>query len=566
MGILVIISTISFYPSFNAKFLHQDYNIIYKIKKRGFSINYFDFIKSDKHIKQLKNKGVIPYYTQKGVKHNFFRPLSSIFYFFEYKLFKRTVSSYRIVNFILFLLAIFVFYVLLSKFILKPQALIGTVFFALGKTHYALLKNAFAADNLLVFIFIMASLFYFYKYFNERRKKHIYLCITFCVLSLLTKETGIFSIIFILAYDTLFIRTGKLIKRIKNSISKNYLLSGILIFYFLFYLFAGFGAYSLKYISILTPGKYLLYLPKSILINLFSLFLYMPQRGFSANPVLGYPTLTIVSILLCAVVIFTVLYNLKKNWQLKFFAFMLITPLLLYVGINQSETSLLIPQAAFAVISAIFIYNFFKTRSGNLIKRQTMLIGAIIISLFTIISPFYNRFIIEKYENIAKLYKPVSEQLKGVFGDAFLSWRKTLIVLNNKEPKILPGFHSNLLMLTQTDNLKYHIINPNNYVRIIPESSNSLILESYREYEEFFIGNGINYETKFLLNYNFKKNQEFDTKYYTVKILKLQAGKPVKIELISKVPLHDDSILFVRYNSLKQKYEIKRFTKTGSFK
>ncbi len=563
---ILILTIFSFFPSFETDFVGRDYNIIHQIQKNGFSLNYYDFIQNEKHVKELKDAGRIPYFTQSGVKQNFFRPISSIFAYFEYKIFKNNAFAYRIFNFALFLFAVFIFFVVLSNFLHKPQALIGAIIFIFGKTHYSLMKSVFIQDDLLVFIFIFVALFYFYKYFNERRKKQLYLSLIFCVLSLLTKETGIFSIIFILAYDTVFIRTGKLRQRFVKCIVKNYLYMAILFVYLIFYFSAGFGAYSLKYISILMPFKYLVYMPKNVIMDLYSLFLFIPQRGFSPNPLTGFVTLNLVSAFLCFLIIFAVFYNFKKNWRIHFFSFVLIAPILLFVGANPSETRLFLPVAGFSAIAGILLNDFFKNRSKNLLARQTMLIASILISLLTLVSPFYNNYRLKKYKAVSQKYKTTKVQLKNVLGDTFLSWRKILLVLNHRDPEILQGFQSCLVLELNADKLKYHILNPNRYVKMLRENENTIVLESYNEYGDYFIGNKSVYETTFLLDYNFKKGMEFDTKYYTVKILKLKQGKPIQIEILTKSPLADEENLFVRFNSLSQKYEIKRFTKKGAFR
>lgn len=564
--ILNVFTFIIFFHSFSSGFLFNDYNVLHRLKEKGFSLNYFSTIKNENHVKELRDKGLIPFYTHDKVKLNFFRPVASVFIFLQYSVLKEKAVYYRIINFLLLLLCGFLLFYFLLQISEPIIAYTATALFVIGKTNTALLNVVFSQDELLSLIFTLSAIIFYVKYHNNGKTSALFTTLLFCLTALLTKENGIYSIVFIFALDLMVLRKGNIKERLIKQRMAFALLFMIASVYVIFYLLSGYGANSLEYITPLTPVRYMQYFIRSFIMNFLSLFLYTPQKLFSPNPFPLFSSLTLVSMFLMLVILIGLFVVLKKNKLFRFFFFWLAAPLLLAVGYNPSEKMLFYSSIGYSVLFALICRDFIKRVQTGFLKTQIRSFTFFLISVFILASPVYSFFVMGRYKYIGTLYQREINSIQRAMGSSFLSWRKLIIGLNHRNKFTLDGFHSALFVQLELNYINLHFLNVNSMVRVSRPDDNTITLESYFNRGESLFGTGAPHELAYLLDMNFYEGQKFETEHYTVYILKMENGLPVKISVTTRLKVSDDGLLFLRYNILSNAYEIKSFTPEGLFR
>jgi hypothetical protein len=257
---------------------------------------------------------------------------------------------------------------------------------------------------------------------------------------------------------------------------------------------------------------------------------------------------------------------LKKNKLFRFFFFWLAAPLLLAVGYNPSEKMLFYSSIGYSVLFALICRDFIKRVQTGFLKTQIRSFTFFLISVFILASPVYSFFVMGRYKYIGSLYQMEINSIQRAMGSSFLSWRKLIIGLNHRNKFTLDGFHSALFVQLELNYINLHFLNVNSMVRVSRPDDNTITLESYFNRGESLFGTGAPHELPYLLDMNFYEGQKFETEHYTVYILKMENGLPVKISVTTRLKVSDDGLLFLRYNILSNAYEIKSFTPEGLFR
>ncbi|MFH1798853.1 MAG: tetratricopeptide repeat protein [Candidatus Omnitrophota bacterium] len=150
------------------------------------------------------------YHTGAGETLNFYRPLATLSFAADYKIWKLQPFGYHLTNVILHLLnGILVFSLLYKIFGRYRFSLICACLFLVHPINSEAVNYVSnRTDLLMVFFFLSAFLSYV---FYRRREKSLFLVmsVSFYVLSVLSKEMGLVLPIFLVAYEVLFFKKNK---------------------------------------------------------------------------------------------------------------------------------------------------------------------------------------------------------------------------------------------------------------------------------------------------------------------------------------------------------------------
>jgi hypothetical protein len=164
------------------------------------------------------------------------------------------------------------------------------------------------------------------------------------------------------------------------------------------------------------------------------------------------------------------------------------------------------------------------------------------------------------------MYDAERTSINNAMGKSYLSWRKLIMVLNHKYRFTLEGFHFALFLNLNMDYVNFQFLNINPFVKVNRSDGKTLTIESYKRYDDSLFGKGYSFELPYLTKTNFKVGERFETKDYTVYIMKVRNGLPVKISVHTKIELSDPGIVFLQYDVVNDTHNIKTFTQEGSFR
>ncbi len=179
---LIILATIFAYSSciYNS-FVYDDYY----------------FIKENPNIRSLKN---IPYFflnpTEKSTAVEWtgiYRPLRTIFFTLEYKLYLQNPAGYHFTNLLLHLFNILLLFNFLSLLpnIKTGVILITTALFALHPVQSEAVNWIGARADLMLAFFALSALSFYIAYINSLKIRYFLFCSLLFILALLSKETAI---------------------------------------------------------------------------------------------------------------------------------------------------------------------------------------------------------------------------------------------------------------------------------------------------------------------------------------------------------------------------------------
>jgi len=135
----------------------------------------------------------------------YYRPILTLSFSIEAILFYDNTKIYHITNIILFILALYLMYVFLSK--LKTNKTVLKLLMILVCVHPILSSSVVwipARNDTLLAVFVFLSFIFFIKYLENNSIKNLALYVLFFTISLLTKESAIFVIFLYLLFICCF--------------------------------------------------------------------------------------------------------------------------------------------------------------------------------------------------------------------------------------------------------------------------------------------------------------------------------------------------------------------------
>ncbi len=128
-----------------------------------------------------------------------YRPLSLISFALEYEAFGLNASWSHIINLILYIFLLWLFYRFVQLLLIEKQdkpfyksiAFWASLLFAVHPTHVEVVANVKGRDEIMVGIFLIWSLIYFLKYIDLKKKYLLVLSILMSFLALMSKENAV---------------------------------------------------------------------------------------------------------------------------------------------------------------------------------------------------------------------------------------------------------------------------------------------------------------------------------------------------------------------------------------
>jgi tetratricopeptide (TPR) repeat protein len=148
-----------------------------------------------------------------------YRPMVLMQYAVIKSLFGNKAQAYHLMNILYYILACLLLFFWLNalfKHRYKGMAFWACILFTLHPVHTEVVANVKSADELLHFIFAMACLIYFLKYFDCFQKSHLALSLLFFFLALLSKESAL-SLLLIAPLSVYFFNEIKVVDLFKHS-------------------------------------------------------------------------------------------------------------------------------------------------------------------------------------------------------------------------------------------------------------------------------------------------------------------------------------------------------------
>jgi tetratricopeptide (TPR) repeat protein len=135
----------------------------------------------------------------------FYRPLSSLSYWVDYKIWGLNPAGFHLTNiFLHFLNALLLFFILNNNGMKPPLSFLGSLLFAVFPLHFENVSWISGRTDLLSFFFAALSVIFFMKFLKKRRFVFLAFSSFFFLGSLLSKESALFLVIvyFIFLYQT----------------------------------------------------------------------------------------------------------------------------------------------------------------------------------------------------------------------------------------------------------------------------------------------------------------------------------------------------------------------------
>jgi len=134
----------------------------------------------------------------------FYRPLTSLSYWIDLKIWGLNPAGFHLTNILIQILnCILLYFVVSSLGAGKPTALLSALLFSVFPLHFENVSWISGRTDLLSFLFAMLSILFFAKFFKKYRKSFLLWSSFFYLCSLLAKETNLFlpAIYFLVLYQ-----------------------------------------------------------------------------------------------------------------------------------------------------------------------------------------------------------------------------------------------------------------------------------------------------------------------------------------------------------------------------
>lgn len=289
--------------------------IIYSVSFRNqFIWDDFHLITNDKTIRSVQNLPVIfkSHLFEYAGGSNFYRPVETVSFMFDYALWKLKPFGYHLTNTIFHLLNILLIYFFISHIFKNSDiGFLTSLIFAVHPINTeAVTYISGRADLLGAFLFLAALLCY--AKFKDRDKNFLFfLSVLFFALSLLAKESVLIFPLVLILYDALILNQTLVNKKSLISYAPYFFIIALYILFRLFYL-----GLPLTIPAHIPFKSFLLTTPKILILYVGLLFfpisLHMERIEPVVNSILDPQAVIPLITLLCVIWLLKILYDRSK--------------------------------------------------------------------------------------------------------------------------------------------------------------------------------------------------------------------------------------------------------------
>ncbi len=180
--------------------------------KVGNQFNFFD----DKQdlVKNLKEFGVVPWWTNDGARLHLFRPVASITHLFDYQVWGKNATPMYLESILFYLISIFILYRCVS-YLTDDRALKNLFILFIIADASANFGVAWIASRnvVLAFLFVVSTILFHHRWRSEQNQLFLVLAVVCLLLAVLSAEAGISTIAYLFAY-ALLLDKASFIKRL----------------------------------------------------------------------------------------------------------------------------------------------------------------------------------------------------------------------------------------------------------------------------------------------------------------------------------------------------------------
>lgn len=156
-------------------------------------------------VKYLPQIFTAPYYNGWGETHNSYRPLTTLSFSLDYRIWKLNPVGYHLFNVILHILNSIIIFLILNRLFLNYKlSFISALLFLIHPVNTQTVNYVSNRPDLLMLFFFLAA---FYSYLLYRQKGKLHFLALACILyicSILSKEAGLVLWVFVLIYELIF--------------------------------------------------------------------------------------------------------------------------------------------------------------------------------------------------------------------------------------------------------------------------------------------------------------------------------------------------------------------------
>jgi len=259
--------------------------------------NLFGMVRSAEEVGILKRYGLLPWWTSDEMRINFFRPIPSITHWLDFTLFPRNAAFAHLVSIAWYLLAIYLVYRLLARFLDETSnasrvLLLAVTIFAMDDAHALNVTWIANRNETIGSVFVLLALLAWFRLREGRGRHHAVLVVFAFVGALLSKESTVALPMMILTHALIMPeREGtSLWQRVRPRIGLHAVLFAIALLYLFLYFRAGFGASSVYYVNPLrNPALWATQFFRSGFFHAVILVTGVPLHVLGSSPVHDHP-------------------------------------------------------------------------------------------------------------------------------------------------------------------------------------------------------------------------------------------------------------------------------------
>lgn len=424
----------------------------------------------------------------------FYRPILSISFIINYKIFGLNASAFHLMNLAIHVInSILVFFILTLLFNNNSFSLIGAMIFSVHPVQVESVAWLSGRNDLLLGLFtILMLIFYLYSH-KKNRASHYLLSVFFFLIAMFTKEPAVFFFLLIVLYDIIF-QFNNIIDLLKTQLKKYLVYIGAILFYLLVrYSTFGYLLGSQKLYSNSSIFEHVLNSP--LVIGTYLQLLALPINLNVLHPIpsikmWGGFAIILSTIVITSLIVIAVLFIKRKKYLSFGILFVLISLIpasnILPTPIPILEHRLYVPMIGFSVMIIAMLEIVNQKIKNNIIIVSSGLIIAICLSIISILR-------LPVWSNSEKLWLDVIK--KSPEYDLAYYNLGTYYLQNNRILEAIPYLEQALIKNPRgTDvimNLGYAYLNAKNYEKAADVYRKLMQLEPYNEQAYIGMGNAL---------------------------------------------------------------------------
>ncbi len=398
---------------------------------QDFSKNQFLFFDAkNANYESMLTFGVLPWYINEETKLHFYRPLSALFHYFEYRFFPDNPSLMHTISLLFYLLGLMFIYALYRVLdIPKSVALMAMLLLILDNSIFHVLSWIAGRNMLLVIAFGFAAIYAYHRGVNQKTWYLASLALLLC--SLLAGEGGVGICAYLGSY-MLVLDTRPWLRRFMALLP----FIAITVLWRLYYQSQGYGAFATEFY--IDPGhspmQFLQRASWQLSGNFFELFAGIDTLTGQVREDIRH-RFSYAGIVIAALLLLLLRKPLAENRNLQFFALASFLSLIPGLAVILSSRVMILPNIGLAIILAVLFQQLLNGAYHGFQK----IIAWILVS-YSIFMHIFIGFLLATYITISTAgLLDDNDMARGNVQlgiDDFAN--KYLIVLNAKKPFWLP--------------------------------------------------------------------------------------------------------------------------------